>query len=396
MTENTEYEERQAEGERAHLMEWYWLTGLAGVGQRKIAALKAAFGDIRELYRLEKNVGREKALERLSGIFEAAGVNVANVQTLSETLLDENIKRKSSREYERLLHSEVRMASVDSENYPEKLKDIFDVPYILYYKGSLPDGQRKTAAMVGARACSEYGRRMAKEIAHALASGGVQIVSGFARGIDTAAHTGCLEAADGRTFAVFGSGINYCYPPENRFTYDEIIERGGGIISEYPPDTKPSPGFFPMRNRIISALSDVVLVIEAGNKSGSLITADHAVEQGRTVMALPGRATDRLSVGCNELIRQGAAIITGMEDIFFELGINEPKSDKNMAKNEKNQIELANPEKMLYSQLDFIPQGIDDLIRESKLAPDVVSGCLVRLELSGLAKRIGGMYVRGK
>lgn len=391
-----EYEARREEYGRDNLKEWYWLTSVPGIGQKRTAVLRTAFDNIAELYNIEKKIGKEKAVKHILGIFEEAGVRGANVQALAGMLLDENTKHKAALEYEKILNSDVRMVSVDSTGYPEKLKDIFDVPYILYYKGSLPDEGKKTASVVGARACSEYGRKMAKDISHTLAVNGVQIVSGFARGIDTAAHTGCLSAEDGRTFAVFGSGINYCYPPENRFTYDEIIERGGGIISEYPPDMKPSPGFFPMRNRIISGLSDVVLVIEAGDKSGSLITADHAIEQGRSVMALPGRVTDRLSAGCNGLIKQGAAVITSMEDIFFELGINKPKSGKNMAKNEKNQIELANPEKMLYSQLDFNPQGIDDLIRESGLAPDVVSGCLVRLELAGIAKRIGGMYVRGK
>ena len=222
----------------------------------------------------------------------------------------------------------------------------------------------------------------------------MQIVSGFARGIDTASHNGCLGVDGGRTFAVFGSGINYCYPPENRFTYDEIIQKGGGIISEYRPDTKPLSGFFPMRNRIISGLSDVVIVVEAGVKSGSLITADHSLEQGRTVMALPGRVTDVLSMGCNRLIRQGAAVITCMDDILFELGLSEVQ---NYSVNIKNsQIKLAKPEKMLYSHLDFNPQSIDDLIRKSGVSFKEAAECLVRLELAGLAKRIGGMYVRGK
>ena len=398
MKSAAEYEARLEEYGRAGMKEWYRLTNLPGIGRKRIEILRSAFDNIIELYELEKNIGKEKADEKLVKIFEEAGMTdtKAGIQTTVRTLLDEELRKKADIEYEKILHSDVRMVSVDSADYPEKLRDIFDVPYILYYKGSLPDKNKHTAAMVGARACSEYGRRMAKDIAHALAVNDVQIVSGFARGIDTAAHTGCLSAADGRTFAVFGSGINYCYPPENRFTYDEIIERGGGIISEYPPDMKPVPGFFPMRNRIISGLSDVVLVLEAGKKSGSLITADHAMEQGRTVMALPGRVTDSLSAGCNGLIREGAAVITGMEDIFFELGISPKEQDKFEVKKEKNQIELANAEKMLYSHLDFNPQGIDDLIRESKLSPEVVSGCLVRLELAGLAKRTGGMYVRGK
>ncbi len=403
MTENSKNrEKRMAEYEAANIREWYWFTGLPKIGRRKQELLLKAFKNVTELYNIAENTGEDAAEKLIIKAFSAsntAGNTTGSGAGCDETvkvLLDRELKKKLNAEYDRILCSDVKMVSIDSVNYPDRLKDIFDAPYILYYRGCLPDEEKKTAALVGSRACSEYGRSMAKDIASGLAANDVQIVSGFARGIDTAAHNGCLGAAGGKTFAVFGSGINYCYPPENRFTYDEIIEKGGGIVSEYPPDTKPVPGFFPMRNRIISGLSDIVIVVEAGSKSGALITADHAIEQGRTVMALPGRATDRLSVGCNALIRQGAGIITGMDDIYFELGIPELKNDKKVPKSEKNQNELAKPEKMLYSQLDFNPQGIDDLIRKSRLAPDEVSACLVRMELAGLVKRIGGMYVRGK
>lgn len=403
MTEDSkDYEKRCAEYEAAHIREWYWFTGLPRIGRRKQELLLKVFKNVTELYDIAEKVGDEAAGELIRKALSAYNAadnttgSAAGSDEMVKVLLDKELKKKLNAEYDKILYSDVKMVSVDSVNYPGRLKDIFEAPYILYYRGCLPDEEKKTAALVGSRACSEYGRSMAKEIASGLAANDVQIVSGFARGIDTAAHNGCLGVADGKTFAVFGSGINYCYPPENRFTYDEIIENGGGIISEYPPDTKPVPGFFPMRNRIISGLSDIVIVVEAGSKSGALITADHAIEQGRTVMALPGRATDRLSVGCNALIRQGAGIITSMDDVYFELGIPASGNDKKVPKTEKKQNELAKPEKMLYSQLDFNPQGIDDLIRKSRLAPDEVSTCLVRMELAGLVKRIGGMYVRGK
>ncbi len=389
MNENTDKFTRYAQ---AHIKEWYWLTNLPGFGYKKLSALRNGVDDVVELYKMEESIGRDEAEKFLKQTFEAAGVKYCEKDI--EVFFDGQLKDRLAIEYEKIAQSDVSMVSVDSAQYPEKLMDIFDAPYILYYRGNLPDSDTRAVAVVGARACSEYGRSMAKIIGRELALLGVQVVSGFARGIDTASHNGSLSVENGRTFAVFGSGINYCYPPENKFTYDEIIEKGGGIISEYPPGTKPSPGFFPMRNRIISGLSDVVIVVEAGIKSGSLITADHALEQGRTVMALPGRVTDRLSDGCNRLIRQGAAIISCMDDILFELGMtNEQKKPVNI---KNSQIQLAKPEKMLYSHLDFNPQSIDDLIRKSGIEPIEAAGCLVRLELSGMAKRIGGMYVRGK
>ena len=378
--------------ENKRIRAWFWLTNLPEYGYKKLAALRAAVDDVWELYEIEESAGREKAEEFLRQVFSLSDIKYSDAQI--GAFFDRSLKRRLDKEFEGLAASDINMVCIDSSDYPEKLRDIFDAPYILYYRGRLPEQNHKTVAIVGARACSEYGRRMAKDIAAQLARYGVQIVSGFARGIDTASHNGCLGVAGGRTFAVFGSGINHCYPPENRFTYDEIIQKGGGIISEYRPDTKPLSGFFPMRNRIISGLSDVVIVVEAGVKSGSLITADHSLEQGRTVMALPGRVTDVLSTGCNRLIRQGAAVITCMDDILFELGLSEVQ---NYSVNIKNsQIKLAKPEKMLYSQLDFNPQSIDDLIRKSGVSFKEAAEGLVRLELAGLAKRIGGMYVRGK
>lgn len=383
---------KEEEYSKANIKEWHWLTNLPGFGYRKLAVLKNAADSVSDLYMLEDSIGHDKGEELLKNIFAGAGVRFDKKDM--EVFFDRELKDRLAMKYMELLSSDVNIASIDSEDYPEKLRDIFDAPYILYYRGNLPDSAKKSVAVVGARACSEYGRSMAKEISGQLAVRGVQVISGFARGIDTASHNGSLALDGGRTFAVFGCGINHCYPSENRFTYDEIIEKGGGIISEYPPDMKPSPGFFPMRNRIISGLSDVVIVVEAGIKSGSLITADHALEQGRTVMALPGRVTDRLSEGCNKLIHQGAGIIYCMDDILFELGLSDTQK---MSVNLKiSQIELAKPEKMLYSHLDFSPQSIDDLVRKSGIGPDEAAACLVRLELAGMAKRIGGMYVRGK
>lgn len=374
--------------ENEHSFYWHWLTGLPGVGTRRIGILRKAGLDARTLYELPEKMGAGQAKAYLGEALKGQ----RSIDNLVKFLLDPALKQTAYEAYESFKGQGISVTDIDSSDYPEILKDIFDPPYIIYYRGSLPKPEKKSAAIVGSRCCSEYGRTMAKRISAKLAARGVQIISGFARGIDTAAHNGCLSVG-GATFAVLGNGIKICYPPENRFTYDEVLNNGGGILSEFAPDTPPAPGLFPLRNRIISGLADLVLVVEAGEKSGALITADHALEQGRNVMALPGRVTERQSFGCNRLIRQGAAIISSMEDVFFELGM---EGDNITNKNKISEIELANPEKMLYSLLDFTPQNMDELISKSGFEPETVSAGLARLALLGLATEQGGCYLRGE
>ena len=202
-------------------------------------------------------------------------------------------------------------------DYPEKLRHIPDPPFQLYYFGSLPDKNTACVAVVGSRTPSIYGKEQARRFSVSLASSGVQIISGLARGIDGIAGMGCLDAG-GMSFAVLGGGVDVCYPPENRDLYD-ALKAHGGVISEYNPGLMPQNRFFPPRNRIISGFSDAVLVVEAKERSGSLITVDRALEQGRDVFAIPGRNGDRTSSGCNNLIRQGAGIAIEPEDILQTL-----------------------------------------------------------------------------
>ncbi len=206
--------------------------------------------------------------------------------------------------------------SREDPDYPERLRLLPGMPKGLYVKGSLPDSG-PSAAIVGARKCTVYGHKQSYAFGHYLASRGVQIISGMALGIDGYAQEGALDAG-GKTFAVLGCGVDCCYPRSNRPLYNRIPEKGG-ILSELPEGTAPYAHFFPARNRIISALADLVLVIEAAEQSGSLITADFALEQGRTVYALPGRVGDRLSDGCNRLIYQGAGIAVSAEAVYEDL-----------------------------------------------------------------------------
>ena len=188
--------------------------------------------------------------------------------------------------------------------YPERMRPYPDMPAGIYTKGRLPFEGVPSAAIVGARACSVYGRVQARRYARELAAAGVQIISGLATGVDAAAHEGALEGG-GVTFAVLGCGVDICYPKENYPLMRRMLEHGGGILSEFEPGEEPAAWHFPQRNRIISALADLVLVVEARKRSGSLITADYALEQGKSVYALPGRVNDPLSEGCNRLIAQG-------------------------------------------------------------------------------------------
>ena len=207
----------------------------------------------------------------------------------------------------------------EDPDYPARLREIRGAPRRIYVRGPLPAAEITSVAIIGARKCSSYGREMARLFASALAAAGVQIVSGMAAGIDGIAQRAALSAG-GSSIAVPGCGTDICYPAENRDLYEQLLEKGT-ILSEYPPGTPPAACHFPARNRIISALADLVLVIEAREKSGTLITVDFALDQGKDVCALPGRVTDGLSTGCNRLIRQGAGIALAPEDILSALGI---------------------------------------------------------------------------
>lgn len=201
--------------------------------------------------------------------------------------------------------------------FPEKLKGIPDAPFGIYVAGSLPEQKRPSVAIIGARVCSEYGKYMARNLADKFAKLDIAVISGMAKGIDGIGQRAVLEAG-GKTYGVLGCGVDVCYPSENRDIYNMLWEHGG-LISEYPPGTQPFSYQFPPRNRIISALADAIIVIEAKRKSGTMITVDMALEQGKEVYALPGRCTDLLSEGCNLLIRQGAGVVISAEEIAEDL-----------------------------------------------------------------------------
>lgn len=278
----------------------------------------------------------------------------------------------------------IKLITEDNPDYPESLKSIFNRPYGIFCKGNLSP-IINPIAIVGSRTPTAYGRCAAEDISLALAENGATIISGMARGIDTAGHSGALRNKT-KTIAVLGCGADICYPRENRNVYEEITKIGA-VISEFPPETPPLPLNFPMRNRIISGLSKAVIVIEAKERSGSLITADFALEQGRDVFALPGRMNDPLSLGCNQLIYQGAGIITSVEDLirtFKETGILENVSNNN-AESPKNN-KRKTPEEIVLKHIDYTPVGVDDLILNCKMPISELLNALWSLTESGIIK----------
>lgn len=287
----------------------------------------------------------------------------------------------------------------EQREYPERLRILEDMPDKLYVAGELPEDTMPSIAIVGARNCSSYGKNMAYEYARILAHAGVQVVSGLARGVDAAAHAGAL-AGGGKSYGVLGCGVDVCYPASSRKLYETMKNRGG-ILSELEPGTPPMAYHFPRRNRIISGLADSVLVVEAKEKSGSLITADFALEQGKSVFALPGRVGDLLSEGCNRLIYQGAVPAWKPEIVLEEMDWGRKNSEKRPEEKEnqkeKQGLGLAREDNLVYSCLDLNPKSVSQIQDETGLAPAALMSSLMHLALAGLVHEVWkNHYIRVK
>lgn len=272
--------------------------------------------------------------------------------------LEERGRYKLDYEYEKFTHSPFSFITIEDSSFPEHLKNIYNPPYGLFYLGHLPQ-TKKSAAIVGARICSEYGKRMAFDLSQALSDAGYTVISGMARGIDTYAHSGCLKGQSD-TIAVLGGGCDIVYPKENRLLYEQISKRGA-IVSEFAMSTQPQARFFPQRNRLVSGMAQLVVVVEAKAKSGSLITADFALEQGRDIYACPGRVSDKLSEGCNSLITQGAGIIVSVEQFMREL--SEFNNDDYVAIKRKDEspVKLDKKQLAVLSLFDEYPKSLSEV-----------------------------------
>lgn len=364
----------------------YWLYGIPKIGSVTAKKLVRHFTGCKEIYQAgEKELFGVLRKDQLAEVLSARGQDVKKA-------------------YEGLKQREISFYPYFHEAYPARLKNIADSPFGLFVKGGLPEKHKKSVAIVGARECSEYGRYVAEAFGRELAKAGIQIISGMARGIDGIAQKAAVNAG-GKTFGVLGCGVDICYPPEHRVLYKEVCETGG-MLSAYLPGTRPESKLFPPRNRIISGLSDAVLVIEAGQKSGTLITVDMALEQGREVYVVPGRITDRLSDGCNCLLSQGAGVALSPAQLLRELSENlwQEKVQRSAEKGKCNAGEalfgtLTEQEKAILGLLDFNPIPLDELRKKMRENPLLSSLTLqntmemvVELMAKGLIKAEGGYY----
>ncbi len=275
-------------------------------------------------------------------------------------------------------------------DYPERLRYIPRCPRTLYAKGRLPADDVPSVAIIGARDATDYGLDIARTFGASLARHGVQIISGMAYGIDSAAQKGAVEAG-GRTFAVLGNGLDICYPASHFRLYEQILESGGGILSELPLGKPPLPQHFASRNRIISGLADAVLVIEAKQRSGTFITVGNALEQGKQIFAVPGRITDRLSVGCNHLIQEGAFLLTSVEDVLEYLHLNHEKEQLMLSADTSM---LTAEQKTLYDALRPEARHFDELVQDSRLPAETIISELLQLEILGLCECTKTGYYR--
>ena len=356
----------------------YWLCHLPSAGALQIRLIGEEAGGFREAYYIEGTQLWKKGI----------------LKKETDAHRFDDWKKEFSRleeEYYRLSEKGICFITPLDEMYPSRLYSVYDYPMGLYVKGNLPQEDKATAAVIGARNCTAYGREAANYMARELAAAGIQIISGMALGIDGAGHEGALNGG-GMTYAVLGCGVDQCYPRSNYELY-ETIPFHGGLISEYALKTPPLPRNFPIRNRIISGLSDVILVIEAKEKSGSLITAQSGLEQGKEIYALPGRITDALSTGCNQLIAEGAQVLFSPEMVLENLGISVKTKEK---LSEKKQKGLAKKEKMVYSCLDSEPRHIEEIASKTGLSVCQSMDALLELELGGYAVRTAGLYYTKK
>ena len=331
---------------------------------------------------------------------DAETLKKTGVFTLNQLRMIDDCKNRVDirTEYKRAVEQGIRLISIDSEDYPKRLKHIKDAPPILFLKGEMMSGYRPTVSIIGARECSVYGANVAKRLGELFAEAGVAVVSGMARGIDSIAQSAAVDAG-GYSLALLGGGVDVIYPKESGTLYRKLLKTGG-VMSEHAPGTEPRPHFFALRNRLISGLSDVVCVVEAKAQSGTLITVDTALEQGREVYAVPGRISDITSFGTNELIRQGAGIISDLDGFvadFMNAYSFATPDQKDGGTNEKAAAScdfLSANEKLALKCADEDSVTADILALKTGLPAYELIGICVNLCQKGVFKSVGaGRFV---
>jgi DNA processing protein len=365
----------------------YWLAfnKIYGLGPVKLYSIWKNFNNLQDAW--------YAPLDELKNLGVLSEANLKLIQDARKEFVPEQ-------ELEFIEKNNIGVLTLIDNNYPQSLRMIHDPPFILYYKGEYnKDYFDKCVGVVGTRKPSYSGRKTATNISVSLAELGVTIVSGLAAGIDTEAHKGALKVDNGRTIAILGCGVDIIYPPHNEKLYGDIIERGM-VISTYPPGTPPDARNFPPRNRIISGLSKGIIVIEAAERSGALITADFAIEQGREVFAVPGDIYNPMGKGPNNLLKQGATLVTEAADIIDALNwkIVGESENANLSDDNNPHVEnlnLGEEEKEIYLVLNNEPQHLDNILNKVSLSLADITSNLVMLELKQLIKQLPGkLFVR--
>ena len=348
---------------------WVGFNLVRGIGAVRLQALIEHFGDAASAW--QGDVAE----------LRSAGLSSKVAERLTELRSTLDLDKLC----ERILAQGIQIVTWQDERYPARLKEIEQPPPVLYVRGELLPEDDFAVAVVGTRKITPYGRQVTEELATFLASNGITIISGLARGVDALAHSSALRAG-GRTLAVLGSGVDRIYPTENRALAAQIIERGA-IMSDYPVGTAPEATNFPPRNRIISGLSLAVVVIEAGDTSGALITAEFAAEQGREVFAVPGSVLAPQSKGTNKLIRDGAQPLLTPQDLLQALNLTRVSAQKSA----RRLLPADEVESQLLAALGSEPMHVDDLRNQTGLPVEKVSAALVMMELKGMVRQVGGM-----
>ncbi len=351
---------------------WIGLSSIPGVGRVTFRKLLDCFGTAERVLAASK----EELIQR-GGISEKVAQEITTFSWRDPAMREVDVASRT----------DVSLLTSDDPDYPTALKAAADAPLVLYVRGFMLPADEAAVAMVGTRTPTHYGIRVARSMASDLATSGMTVVSGMARGIDTHAHRGALDAG-GRTIAVLGSGIDVPYPPENRGLMEQIAS-SGAVVSENPFGTQPESGYFPARNRIISGLSRATVIIEAAEDSGSLITADYTLKQGRKLFAVPGNVGSRASRGTNSLIKQGATLAESASDILSAIG---RVSVARQMRDPGSLPSLDDTEATVLSAISFEPKHVDVLMSETGFAPGRLGGLLTGLELKGLVKQLPGKY----
>lgn len=329
-----------------------------------------------------------------ASVLRASSKELLGIEGLGEKFVDRLLAPEPAAVEEDLAVVEelgITILTIRDSDYPAGLREIFDPPPVLYVRGAIRESDKFAVSVVGSRRASVYGKSMSSRISSVLARRGLTIVSGGARGIDTAAHQGALDAG-GRTICVLGCGVDVAYPPENKALFNRIAENGA-VVSEFPLRTIPEPWRFPIRNRIISGMSLGVLVCQAPIDSGALITARYAGDQGKDVYALPGNVDDVRNSGSHKLIRDGAVLVESAQDILDELGV--PAAEAQKPKLSSAFSGLSPDERRIVDMLSLEPKHVDLIIQDMQLPAPEVSSMLTLLEMKGLIRRVpGSAYVR--